>query len=80
METIVRYTHASRVGTCRIEWHAGGWQIWCEDDMLGTYHSPAAALDNLCGGHTDWPGTTDPSTLGLADELSGWKAWTPRRS
>lgn len=78
---LVRYTYATRVGMFRIELRNGSWQVWCESEMLGPgYQSAALALDDLAGGHTDWPGTTDPSTLGLPDALSGWKAWAPRLS
>jgi hypothetical protein len=76
---ITRYTHASRVGLFRIELNADGrWRIWCDDELLGSALSAVVALEELTGGHCDWPGTTDPSTLGLPDELSAWHAATTR--
>ncbi len=59
----------------------GQWAIvqrgekWCpmfEDENLGYYGSPQQALDDLVGGHTDWPSDIDPSACGLPDDLSDW--------
>ena len=76
---IVAYSWPSRIGTFVIRLNAQGrWDIWFQDDMLGSYHSAVSALDDLVGGHCDWPGTTDPSTLGLPDELGDWTAHVGR--
>ena len=66
------FTARVRAGTFRIVERASRWQIWFEDEMLGTYASPQAALDDLVGGHTDWPACGDPSSLGLPDEINDW--------
>lgn len=61
------------VGTWRIVPSNGGWQAMWEDERLGWYHSPEAALDDLCGGHTNLPSSgVDSSECGLPDELSEW--------
>ena len=74
---IVRYTHPSRIGTFSLRLQNDGrWHIWCEDEDLGSRHSAVSALEELCNGSTDWPGVTNPATLGLPDELSEWKAWS----
>lgn len=39
---------------------------------MGTYASPQHALDDLAGGHTDWPSCGDPSELGLPDDIGEW--------
>ena len=51
----------------------GRWHPMLDDQDLGSYHSPAAALDDLAGGHTTGlVGNLDSSRCGLPDELSGW--------
>lgn len=51
----------------------GRWQVWCDDDALGSYHRPEAALDDLVGNHcfSNRKGL-DTSRIGLPRELSGW--------
>lgn len=49
-----------------------GFDVICGGEVLGTYSSPEAALDELVGGRTGWPGAVDPSELGLPDDLSEW--------
>lgn len=72
---VTKYTHPSRIGLFRLERREDGmWGAWCDNEFLGPYQSAAAALADLCGGHTDWPGGIDPSTLGLPDELADWAA------
>ena len=44
-----------------------------KDEVLGSYHSLAAALDNLLSGHVDWPSTgLDPSKADLPDDIAEW--------
>jgi hypothetical protein len=44
-----------------------------KDEVLGSYHSLAAALDNLLSGHVDWPSTgLDPSKADLPDDITEW--------
>lgn len=78
MESVVAYSHRSTVGTFVIRLHMRRWEIWCDGEMLGSYPSAESALDDLVGGHSDWPGITDPSTLGLPDELADWEAHAAR--
>lgn len=77
MATAYLYRHHSRIGTFSIHVNAAGyWQISLEGENLGAgYRHPQAALDDLVGGHCDWPGVTDPSTLGLPDDLGAWAAF-----
>ena len=72
--TTVAYSCASRIGTFLIRIEHGRWAIWCNDERLSpaVYGNPQAALDDLVGGHTDWPGTVDPSTLSLPDDIGDW--------
>lgn len=78
MGTPTIYSHESRIGQFLLRLLAGkGWRIEHEGEVLGAgYRTAQQALDDLCGGHCDWAGTTDPSTLGLADEIGDW---TPMR-
>ena len=67
------YRHATRAGAFRIARGTGGWCIWFEDECLGCgYASAQHALDDLAGGHCDWPACGDPSLLGLPDEIGDW--------
>ena len=63
----------SRVGTWRIRAHGGRFVAMWEDESLGSYHTPEAALDDLVGGHTWSPSSgADSSKAGLPDALSEW--------
>lgn len=68
------YTHVSRIGTFIIARQADGqWQVCLGDNVLdGSYLTAQQALADLAGGHGYWPESTDPSTLGLAEEIEGW--------
>lgn len=67
------WTHTSRVGTFIIAPDEDRFVILYEDESLGSYHSPEAALDDLVGGHTFSPSNgVDTSEVGLPDELSAW--------
>lgn len=52
----------------------GRWQVWCDDEPLGSYHRPEAALDDLVGDHcfSNRKGL-DTSRLGIPCELSEWE-------
>lgn len=55
----------------------GRWLAMSNDEALGSYHRPEAALDDLVGGHTFTPSNgIETDEAGLPDELS---AWTPIR-
>ena len=67
------YRYHTKIGTFYIRFKADRWRVFFEDEDLGAYHSPQAALDDLVGGHTLAPAAgVDTSTLGLPDELSEW--------
>lgn len=53
----------------------GKWAIWYgTDECLSQpcYRTAQRALDDLAGGHTDFPSIGDPSELGMPDELGDW--------
>jgi len=44
-----------------------------DDESLGSYHSPAAAADDLAGGHTfSVSGGHDTSRLGIPHDIREW--------
>lgn len=81
MIQVAGYTHESRIGPFLIRSDGPeGWSLWHDHECLGRrYGNAQQALDDLCGGHCDWPGTTDPSTLGLPDEVGDWTPLAPQR-
>lgn len=67
------FSYRARPGTFRIVQEPNGrWQAMFEDEGLGSYPHPQAALDDLAGGYSHWPSCGDPSAFGLPDELSDW--------
>lgn len=66
------FVFATKAGRFAIVPSSGRWHAMFEDERLGSYASPQHALDDLAGGHCDWPSCGDPSTFGLPDELSDW--------
>ena len=51
----------------------GRFEVRFEDEVLGSYHSLASALDNLLFGQVDWPSTgLDPSKADLPDDIGQW--------
>ncbi len=53
----------------------GRWHAMLDDDSLGSYHSPAAALDDLVAGATfATPSGVDSASVGLPGDLSAWTA------
>jgi len=68
----------TRAGVFRIARDGNHWRPWFEDEcLMGAYDSPQQALDDLAGGHTDWPSCGDPSELGLPHEVGDWE-FVPR--
>lgn len=67
------YSHPSQIGTFVIRFDGRQWRIQINGEDLGGYSSPQQAIDDLVGGHCDWPTSGDPSLLGLADELGDWQ-------
>ncbi len=45
----------SPVGVFVIREKAGRWQLWIDDGLLGSYHSPEAAADDVRAHVTGWP-------------------------
>jgi hypothetical protein len=70
---IIAYRHATSIGPFFIRQWRGRWHVFFRDENLGGYLSPHQAADDLAGGHTDWPGFTDPSTLGISDDIGDWE-------
>jgi hypothetical protein len=63
----------TRHGTFYIKPTRDRFVVLYEDENLGSYHSPEAALDDLVGGHTFLPSNgLDTSTVGLPSELPEW--------
>lgn len=50
----------------------GRWLAIVDEEALGTYHRPEAALDDLLGGHAG--GDIDTSEYGLPETLRDWQA------
>lgn len=72
--TIVGYRFSTRrFGTFEIRAQGGRWVVLCDDEALGWYQTPFAALEDLCGGSTDWPSAGNPANAGLPDDLSEWQ-------
>jgi hypothetical protein len=80
--TLDMYQYRTRIGTFSIRHLRERWHVFFEDENLGNYANPRQALDDLVAGRTVWPSfkarAVDPSTLGIADELSEWKHSTVR--
>jgi len=63
----------TRYGTFVIVPLGGRIEVRFESEVLGSYHSLAAALDNLLSGHVDWPSSgLDPSKADLSDDIADW--------
>lgn len=73
--TRLAYVHRSRIGTFSIERRPNGqWSCFVSgDDITGPMMSADHVLEEVCGGHCEWPQGVDPSTLGLSDDLSDWE-------
>lgn len=68
------WMHETRWGVFSIQQSRDGrWHPVFEGESLGSYHHPAAALEDLVGGHVFSPSNgMDTSRAGLPDELSEW--------
>lgn len=63
----------TRAGIFRIVLRSGRWIAMFEDEVLmGRYQTAQHALDDLAGGHTDWPSCGDPSSFGLPSDIGDW--------
>lgn len=68
------YFYPTRWGKFAITLQPNGrWLVKLDDDNLGSYHSPQAALDDLLGDHC-WANSKglDTSEVGLPDNLLDW--------
>ena len=72
------YVFDTKAGQFRIAEINGRWHALFQDERLGNYVSPRLALDDLAGGHTDWPSCGDPSQFDLPADISAWR-FVPRR-
>ncbi len=66
------FIYSTRAGRFSIVPKGSRWHAYFEDEDLGGYISPQHALDDLAGGHTDWPSCGDPAAFGLPDDLAEW--------
>jgi hypothetical protein len=67
------WTARTRYGAFFIIPSGGRFEVRFEDEVLGSYHSLASALDNLLSGQVDWPSTgLDPSKADLPDDIGQW--------
>ena len=71
----MRWRHPSRRGTVYVLPQQGGrWCIVYNEENLGSYHSPMAAIDDAAGGHTFSPSNgVDLGSLGLSDDIGDWE-------
>ena len=72
---ITRWTYINRFGTWQIVKTGNRWELWWDNEDLGSYGTVALALDDLAGGHCFWPSSgIDPGNCALPDDLSEWTA------
>lgn len=74
-DSVTRYSTSSPIGLFVICQRLNGrWHIIWNNEDLGSYANPGAALDDLVGGHTEsLSNGVDTASLGLADDLGGWQ-------
>jgi hypothetical protein len=66
------HTHAGTVGL--IPESGGRYKVMFKDENLGSYHSAAAAADDVAGGHTfSPPGGINLGSLGIPADLGEWE-------
>lgn len=66
------YQFKTNAGAFHIVPRGNRWLAMFEGENLGSYATPQHALDELAGGHTDWPDCGDPSECGLPDDIADW--------
>mgnify|MGYP006921599801 CR=1 FL=1 len=53
------------------------WIVFYNEENLGSYHSPRAAVSDVAGGHTFMPSNgADFFALGVSPDLPEWKTRT----
>ena len=70
---IIAYTYHTRAGTFTIRFQRGKWHVLFGGENLGNYTTPQQAAEELSSGGTDWPGATNPSKLGISDDIGDWE-------
>lgn len=68
------FVFRSPFGLFIIKPHNNRWGLWCGDDLLGSYHRPEAAADDVymqATGHYDWDGKKTDGTEPM--DLSDWE-------
>lgn len=69
----IGWKFTTRWGMVAIVAVGGRFNAMFDDENLGSYHSAAAALDDLTGGHTFTPSCgVDTDAMGLPEDLSEW--------
>jgi len=67
------YWHRTEAGVLAIGLTPKGWRYALDGEPFDVPRLTALqALDDLLGGHCEWPGGVDPSTLGVPDDLNSW--------
>ncbi len=70
----IGWKYRTRWGVAAIIHSHGRFDVIFDGEGLGSYHSAAAALDDLVGGHTYSPSCgKDTDEMGLPDDLSEWE-------
>ena len=68
------FRYRTRMGTVMIVARNGRWDVIYNDEALGSYHSPAAAADDVAGGHTFSPSNgIDFADLDIPDGIEEWE-------
>jgi hypothetical protein len=64
-------------GAFRIVPTEEGWEVFHEDEMLGSYSSAEQALKGLLGGEGARPTAGNAAEFGLPDDLADWEFVRP---
>lgn len=68
------FVFRSAYGMFVIKPHNGRWGLWCGDELLGSYHRPEAAADDVYTQHTGCDGWDDKEPDGTEPmDLSEWE-------
>ena len=71
---MVSYVFQTRKGAVSIVPQNERWQVIYKDQGLGSYHTPAAAADDVAGGHTFMPSDgTDLGSLDISPDIGDWE-------
>ncbi len=72
---MVSYVFQTRKGAVSlVPEESGRWQVVYKDQGLGSYHTAAAAADDVAGGHTFRPSDgTDLGSLDISPDIGDWE-------